>query len=386
MTAPAKILLAAGGTGGHLFPAEALAAVLAGRGFSVALATDRRGAGYRSDSGMEIHELAGAGISGKNLGARLAGLAKLACATLQARRLVARIAPSAVVGFGGYASVAPVLAASRARIPTLIHEQNAVMGRANRFLAPRVDAIATAFDVPDGGAAKTKRPPVVTGNPVRAEIPALTKTPYAAAAEDAPLRILILGGSQGARILGQNLPAAIANLAEPLRRRLVIAHQCRAEDSDAARATYTEAGIAAEIAAFFDDVPRRLAAAHLVIARAGASTIAELTVAGRPALLIPFAGAVDDHQSANARVLANAGGAWLVSENAATPKSLTERLAALLNDPAGLARAAAAARGLGRPDAAARLGDLVAGLVPSNGNGGRTADIAPAAPRREKAA
>jgi len=351
------VVLAAGGTGGHVFPAEALAAVLEARGCRLALITDRRGQGHGGALGrLETHQLQAGAIAGRGVLRRLAGMGRLALGLGQAWHLLRRLRPDAVVGFGGYPAFGPVLAAGSLGLPTVIHEQNAVLGRANRLLAGRVRTVATAFpEVRFLPAGKAR----LVGNPVRPGVLKVRAVPYAAPAADGPLRLLVTGGSQGARALTDLLPTALAALPEVLRARLEVVQQCRPEDLDRARATYAEAGIRAETAAFFDDIPARLAAAHLVVCRAGASTVAELTCAGRPAVLIPFPFAIDDHQTANARALDAAGAAWLMPQSELTASALAARLAALFADPGVLAMAAARAHGLGRPDAAERLADVV---------------------------
>lgn len=386
-TAAPLVALAAGGTGGHLFPAQALAAALGRRGYRLVLFTDRRGAAWR-DGGIDIatYRVSAARLDG-GVAAKLAGLACIAIGFVQARRLYHRLAPAAVIGFGGYPTVPLMLAAHFAGFATMIHEQNAVMGRANRLLAPRVDRIATAFaDV--AGIRPTDAAKIVhTGNPVRGAIIALAERPFPAlsgGAEGARVRLFVIGGSQGARILSAVVPAAIASLPQEMRARLSLAQQCRAEDIERVREIYAKAAIAAELATFFDDVPNRLAAAHLVISRAGASTVAELAVAGRPAILVPFAAATDDHQTANARALDQAGGAWLIPEAAFTAEVLSARLQSFLTLPASLARAAAAARMTALPDAAERLADVVESLIGRAGGSG--ASVRGREPRREAAA
>jgi len=358
-----SIVIAAGGTGGHFFPAEALAAELIARGRRTALMTDARSAGLQSPvfAGGERYVIRGAGIAG--LGPLRAGMAllRLAGGVAQAQRVLVRIKAAAVVGFGGYPCVAPVLATRflRRRPPVILHEQNAVLGRANRFLAHHADALALSFAATDLVPAVAAR--VVTGNPVRAAIAALAELPYAP--PTGTLRLLVLGGSLGARVFSDVVPPALAALPESLRSRLAVVQQCRAEDLARVRAAYASAGIAAELATFFPDVAEKLAAAHLVIARAGASTVAELAVAGRPAILVPLPGAIDDHQAANARALAEARGASVIAQRDFSPEALCERLAALFATPDLLAHAAAAARSLARADATRRLADLVEDLV-----------------------
>lgn len=353
------VLLAAGGTGGHMFPAEALAGQLLSRGYRVGLVTDRRGAGFGERlPAVEVHRISAGGLAGRGVGSRLVALFHLIKGFFEARRLVARLRPLIAVGFGGYASVPTVLAAARAGLPTLLHEQNAVLGRANRLLARRAQAIATSFaDTTALGAAK----PRFTGNPVRPAIAALAARAYAAPMES--FGLLVLGGSQGAHVFSQLVPAAIALLPAELRQRLAVAQQCRAEDLEAARAAYDALGQQAELSTFFADVPERLGRAHLVICRSGASTVAELAAAGRPAILLPFPYATDDHQTANARSFAAAGGGWLLPEAEATPAKLAEMLTGLIAQPSTLVFAANRAHRAGQPDAAQRLADLVGELA-----------------------
>lgn len=359
-------MLAAGGTGGHVFPAEALAQSLMDRGWRLGLVTDRRGHAYGGTLGsIETFRIAAGGIAGRGLLSKLRGVAELGLGVIQARTLLKRERPTVVVGFGGYASVPTMVAATLLGIPTIIHEQNAVLGRANRLLAGRVNRIATSYanvaHVDEAWIPKLTH----TGMPVRAAIAALRDAPFPALADDQPVHLLVLGGSQGARILSEVVPAALALLPEALRIRLKVAQQCRPEDLETVRATYASGAIDADLQSFFADVPERLSAAHLVIARSGASTMAELTALGRPAILVPYPHAIDDHQTANARAVDEAGGAWLMPQPAFTPEALASRLESLFTQPGTLARAAGCARAAGRPDAAARLADLVAAL-PSN--------------------
>lgn len=354
-----SVVIAAGGTGGHFFPAEALAAELVRRGHRIALLTDARSGGLASATfaGHERFVLPGAGIAGRGAwrGARAA--AAIALGVLRARGRLAQMHAGVLVGFGGYPSVAPVLAARLLRpCPAIVlHEQNAVLGRANRTLARRADLLALSHDA-------TARVPAgvrmqLTGNPVRPAVAALAGNAYAPPQEE--MRLLVLGGSLGARVLSDVVPAALASLAPALRTRLRVVQQCRTEDLVRVRDTYATAGIQADLAAFFPDVADRLAAAHLVIARAGASTVAELAVVGRPAILVPLPHAIDDHQSANARALADVGAAWLIPQPAFTAPALAQTLQRLLDDPASLAHAAARAAACGHADAAMRLADAV---------------------------
>ncbi|MES2712954.1 MAG: undecaprenyldiphospho-muramoylpentapeptide beta-N-acetylglucosaminyltransferase [Pseudomonadota bacterium] len=366
------IVIAAGGTGGHLFPAEALAVALLARGERIALMTDARSAAFDSPAfaNAERFSLPGAGLSGRGVFSALRGAAALASGTFAARRLFKRLDASAVVGFGGYASVPPVMAASmmgKDRRPALVlHEQNAVLGRANRALAPRADLLALSFAgttrVPQGAQCE------VLGNPVRPALAALSGGSYPA--PEGALRLLVTGGSLGARIFADVVPDAVALLPEALRARLVITQQARAEDFSRTRDAYAALGIPAEVSAFFPDIANRLSMAQLVIARAGASTIAELACAGRPAILVPLPHAIDDHQSANARALADAGAAVVMPQPGFTPEALAAQLTTLLADSAGLARMAEAARPLSRPHAASVLADRVQALVAARAEAG----------------
>jgi UDP-N-acetylglucosamine--N-acetylmuramyl-(pentapeptide) pyrophosphoryl-undecaprenol N-acetylglucosamine transferase len=353
------IVIAAGGTGGHFFPAEALAAELVARGHRILLMTDARSGARTSPvfGGGEQYIVRGAGIAGRGPWRGAKAIGSLAAGVLQARGILARIGAGCVVGFGGYPSVAPVLAARllRRRPAVILHEQNAVLGRANRFLAHRADVLALGFESTERVPSGTRTG--VTGNPVRPAIAALSQTSYVAATDR--VRLLVLGGSLGARVFSDIVPAALRSLPADLRARLSVVQQVRLEDMERVKAAYASDGMAAELSPFFPDVAARLVAAHLVIARAGASTVAELAVAGRPAILVPLPGAIDDHQSANARALAKAGGAWVVPQPRFTPEFLAERLAALIVDPVGLAKAAVGARSQARGDAAGRLADLV---------------------------
>lgn len=363
MTAP-LIVLAAGGTGGHVFPAEALAGELLARGHRLALVTDRRGGAYGGNLGqIETHRISAGGIAGRGLAGRLRGYLDLSVGLFQARRLLKTLRPGMVVGFGGYASIPTVFAAVQARLPAAIHEQNAVLGRANRLLSGRVRRIATSFEQVRYLKGPAKAKTVHTGMPVRPAVAAVREIAYAAPQARGPVRLLVTGGSQGAKVFSEVVPAALARLPEGVRRRLEISQQCRPEDIDAARAAYAASGIAATLKTFFADIPERLAAAHLVIARAGASTVAELTTTGRPSVLVPYPHAIDDHQTANAHAIDEVGGAWLMPQPSLTPETLAGRLESLLSLPDAMASAAACARAAGRPDAAARLADLVEDVI-----------------------
>ncbi len=362
-SAPGGIVIAAGGTGGHFFPAEALAAELGRRGHRITLMTDARSGGLNSAAfaAADTIVLRGAGIAGRGPVRAAAAAVSLAAGTLTARRLLETLRPAAIVGFGGYPSVAPILATRlmRRRPAIVLHEQNAVLGRANRVLARFADRLAVGLDgtrrVPAGAVA------IVTGNPVRPAVAALAGAPYQPPAGDGPIRLLVTGGSLGARIFSDTVPAALAMLPPSLRIRLQVVQQCRAEDLDRVRAAYAALGVPAELSAFFPDIAERLRDAHFVVARAGASTVAELAAIGRPALLVPLPGAIDGHQSANA---ASVDAAVLEqAEFAAKPGVLAEVLRQHLDCPDLLATRADAIAAHGRPHAAAALADLVEELT-----------------------
>jgi UDP-N-acetylglucosamine--N-acetylmuramyl-(pentapeptide) pyrophosphoryl-undecaprenol N-acetylglucosamine transferase len=361
------VVIAAGGTGGHLFPAEALAAELVARGERIALMTDARSAAFDSPAfgNAERFVLKGSGLAGRGAKAAAQGALALVAGMLEARGILNRLDAAAVIGFGGYPSVPPIIAArtlARAKRPvTALHEQNAVLGRANRLLAPGADLLAISAQdtarVPAGARVE------VVGNPVRPALAALAGQGYAPPAEDGAIRLLVLGGSLGARVFADVVPSAVAALPEALRGRLVVTQQTRAEDLPRVEAAYREAGVPADLAPFFGNIATRLAMAHIVIARAGASTVAELACAGRPSILVPLPAAIDDHQTANARSLASVGAAWLMPQPAFTAEALARHLDAVLANPQVLARAAAAAAREARPDAARRLADLVQSLM-----------------------
>jgi UDP-N-acetylglucosamine--N-acetylmuramyl-(pentapeptide) pyrophosphoryl-undecaprenol N-acetylglucosamine transferase len=362
----ARILLAAGGTGGHLFPAEALAGALLGRGYAVDLVTDERGTGFAGAlASVPVHRIASGGIAGKGVVTRARNYLRLALGYQQSRGLLRRLRPAVAVGFGGYPSLPPILAAQHARIPSVVHEQNAVAGRANRVLMKRATRVALSFDSVRHTESLPAAMRVVTGNPVRAAISAIGT--YAAPQDGGPIDLLVFGGSQGARVFGRVTPPAIALLPEALRERLRLVQQVRREDVETVTKAYRDMGIAAELSPFFKDMPARYQAAHLVVCRSGASSVAEIAASGRPALMIPLPNAIDDHQRANARALADQGAGWVLDENDCSPQALAERLTAILSDSGALQRAADTARRIARIDAAERLADVVTGLVPNAG-------------------
>ncbi|MEO3434380.1 undecaprenyldiphospho-muramoylpentapeptide beta-N-acetylglucosaminyltransferase [Inquilinus sp. CAU 1745] len=366
------IVLAAGGTGGHMFPAEALAGELLDRGHRVVLVTDRRGQTF----GDRLAQVETFRIRAATMGRGFVGKARTATELLigygQARGILRGLNADAVVGFGGYPSAPTVFAAGRLGLPVALHEQNAVLGRANRMLSGKAKLIATSFPGIVGLKPEQRTLITLTGNPVRPAIAAVAGAPYRTPRGSDPVRLLILGGSQGARIFSEIVPATLALLPATLRARLHVSQQCRPEDLEKARKAYAGTGIEIDLSDFFKDVPRRLTDAHLVICRSGASTVAELAAVGRPAILVPYPHAMDDHQSANARGFVTAGGGWLVPQSDLDPESLARQMADLIDQPDRLAQAAANAAGFGALDAASRLADAVLKLAgaATNGNGG----------------
>ncbi len=362
-----RIAVAAGGTGGHLFPAAALSHALEGRGFEIHLVTDERAEKYGGDfPAGEIHIVTAASPRGGGLISRAQAILALARGTLAARRLFQRIEPDAVIGFGGYPSVPPVLAARSLRIPTVVHESNAVIGRANRFLAPWADAIATGFEALGGLPARLTPRVHLTGNPVRPMVLEAAQIPYPDFS-DGRLRVLVTGGSQGARIFSDIVPSGIALMPEEARRKLFVVQQARAEDEKRVRAAYAVLGLDAEVKPFFPDLPARIAKSHLIIARAGGSTLSELAVIGRPAILVPLPHALDQDQAANARQFAAAGAATVVAQSVFSPQWLATCLIEAQGGMGALAARAAAAKKLGIPDAAERLARLVQNLLSKKG-------------------
>jgi UDP-N-acetylglucosamine--N-acetylmuramyl-(pentapeptide) pyrophosphoryl-undecaprenol N-acetylglucosamine transferase len=361
-----KFMLMAGGTGGHLFPAMALAQELARRGHIVELMTDHRVESYGADfPASAIHIVPSATPSLTNPIKFLAGGFKILGGIAVAIGKLRQSRPDCVIGFGGYPTFPPFLAANFLGIPGILHEQNSVMGRANRALGRFADVLAMSFAQTRFAEAQNLEK-VVTGNPVRDRVRAASATPYPALGADSPIRIVIFGGSQGAKALSDIVPAAIAAMPETLRHRLHIVQQCRAEDLDRVAETYRRAKVNVELAAFFTDLPERIARSHLVIGRSGASTVAELTVLGRPAILVPLPGALDADQKNNALVVDAAGGGWIAEQATLTPQTLATRLTSLLTDPATLTKAADAARSLGQPRAVEKLADLAEMLSGKN--------------------
>lgn len=356
------ILVAAGGTGGHLFPAEALAHALIARGYVVDLATDTRAEKYgQAFPARNTYAIPAATPTGGGMASKAKAIATLGRGVISCLPLLRRLKPAVVVGFGGYPTVPPMVAASLLKIPAVLHEQNAVMGRANKFLAGRVQKIATGFPLTRADSAILAKC-TVTGNPLRPAVLEAAKLPYPAF-ENGSLNILVTGGSQGAKVFSDIVPAAIEALAPDERARIKLVQQARGEDRERVLAIYNRIGFGAEVEPFFKDLPARIAAAHLLIARSGASTVAEAAGIGRPAILVPFPFALDADQAANAAELARTGAVDVIDQKVFTVEKLTQLLRSALADPAGLTKRAEAAKSAGILDAAGRLADIVAGLV-----------------------
>jgi UDP-N-acetylglucosamine--N-acetylmuramyl-(pentapeptide) pyrophosphoryl-undecaprenol N-acetylglucosamine transferase len=358
-----QILISAGGTGGHIFPAESLARDLIGRGYHVALATDVRGAKYQNFAGgIPTYVLKSGGLKSGFL-SKFQTMLSLGIGVIQAKRLLKKLKPMVVIGFGGYPSFPAVYAAQKKNIPTIIHEQNAILGRANAILAPKADRIALPLSDVTGLNDEDKSRTVITGNPVRSDIAALYNEPYPALEQDGVIKILVLGGSLGASVFSKILPDMIDQLPDHYRSRLEIVQQCRSEEIEEVRKRYNKSGVKADLETFFDDVAKRLAECHLVISRSGASTVAEVTTAGRPAIFVPYPHHKDQQQKRNADAVFDAGGAWVMTEEGFNADTLQARIEAFLQSPETLFSAAENARACGKPDAARRLGNLVTALA-----------------------
>lgn len=360
MTQP-LLLIAAGGTGGHMFPAQALAETMLARGWRVKLSTDARGARYTGGfpHTTEIEQIASATFARGGVLAKVAAPFRIAAGVLHATYKMLRDQPAVVVGFGGYPSIPAMAAATLLRLPRMIHEQNGVLGRVNRLMAKRVNAVACGTwptDLPDGVAG------VHVGNPVRAAVLDRAGAGYIMPG-DYPMEILVIGGSQGARILSDVVPPAIARLPMDILKNLRVSHQARGEDEDRVRAYYADEGINADVQPFFTDVPRRMSEAQLVISRSGASSVADISVIGRPSILIPFAAATGDHQTANARGLVDAGAAILIPESQVTVENVAAQIRTVLDMPDGASQMAQAALGAGKPEAAQALAEMVETLA-----------------------
>ena len=372
----ARIVVAAGGTGGHLFPAEALARELVARGHKISWITDERGAARPGFLAVQDpHIISARGLAGYGALGRLTGALTLGVGVFQARRILKDMQPDAVVGFGGYAAAPTMMAATHLNLATAIHEQNAVIGRANRLFARRADRICTTFEstdmVPDGVI------PVRTGLPIRDAFKALYDGPYSTPSPHGEIRLFVLGGSQGAAVFSHLVPAALKRLPDALRARITVTQQCRGEIVDQTKLAFDNCGVEATLQPFFDDVPEQIGRAHLIIARSGASTVNEVAMAGRPAIFIPYPYAADDHQMENARAIAGSGGGWCEPQETLTPPRLAERLETLLSDPQILEIAAAGAKAFAVPDAAARMATVIEELI--DGRNGGTAETRGAA-------
>lgn len=361
MAAQPLLVIAAGGTGGHMFPAQALAEAMLAKGWRVKLSTDARGARYTGGfpHAVEIEQVGSATFARGGIAAKLLVPLRIAGGVIGAAFRMMRDAPDVVVGFGGYPTIPAMSAAWLLRKPRMIHEQNGVLGRVNKVFATRVSQVACGTwptDLPAGARAEH------TGNPVRAAVQARAGAGYIAPG-DYPMSILVMGGSQGARILSDIVPPAINDLPSDIRRNIRVSHQARAEDLGRVAQYYADEGIPADVQPFFNDVPTRMSEAQLVISRAGASSVADISIIGRPSVLVPYAAATGDHQTANARGLVDAGGAILIPESALQVDSLSDRIATVLRDPAAANRMAQAALACGTPDATERLVALVEGLA-----------------------
>jgi UDP-N-acetylglucosamine--N-acetylmuramyl-(pentapeptide) pyrophosphoryl-undecaprenol N-acetylglucosamine transferase len=355
------LIIAAGGTGGHMFPAQALSEVMLRRGWRVTLSTDARGARYTDgfSHAVQVRQVASASFAQGALGAKLLAPFRILGGILGATTRMWREKPDVVVGFGGYPTIPALAAAWLTRTPCMIHEQNGVLGRVNRAFARRVDMVAcgtwpTALPAGVDG--------VQTGNPVRAAVLERAGAPYMPPG-DWPMNLLVFGGSQGARILADTVPAAVARLPDALRGHLHVAQQARPEDHERVAEAYATIGVRAEVEPFFRDIPRRLSEAQLVISRSGASSVADIAVIGRPAILIPYVHATADHQTANARALVEADAAVLIPESRLSPETVAEAIETILTQPAAADQMAQAALGVGVPDAAGKLAALVEELA-----------------------
>lgn len=358
---PRTIMLSAGGTGGHLFPAEALAQELLRRGHRVVIVTDKRGHAFKSlGPAVDIHVVSAATLAGGIVG-KIKAAARMARGVVQAKSLLRKVKPDVVIGFGGYPSVPAVLAAQLSGVPTLLHEQNAVLGKANALLADHAKSIATSLPDTKGVKAKNAAKIAHTGNPVRDAIAAARQENYITGTE---FNILITGGSQAAKVFSDVVPQAVAQLPEDIRRRLHIVQQCREDAVEITRKAYEAQGVKAEIKSFFNDMADRLKGCQLFIGRSGASTVAEVAAVGRPAVFVPYPGHADMQQKHNADVIASRGGAWVMLQEDFTAAALAQHLQKVINDPAQLQQAARAARACGATDAAARLADVVEKNLP----------------------
>ncbi len=362
MSSP-TIMICAGGTGGHMFPALALAQDLKSRDCRIVLVTDHRTVHYTKDQNIDhVHIIASSTLPASVFG-KIKGLLSLARGYNQSYRLIRKYSPSIAVGFGGYPSLPPMVAAQRNNIPTIIHESNAVLGKANAYLAKHADRIALSLPNMSSLDDVDRARAVITGNPIRSDIAALYSHPYKTPDQDAPFHITVMGGSLGAKVMADNVPQALSSLPEDLKVRLNIVQQCHDDDIENAQDIYTKAGITATLKPFIEDVPAVLKQTHLVIARSGASTVSEIAVAGIPAIYIPYPHHADMQQKVNAESISKEGGAWVMEEKDLSPSTLAGRIESLMRSPESLFKAAEAARGCAKPEATRKLGNLVIALV-----------------------
>ena len=351
------IVLAAGGTGGHLFPAEALAQELLARGHKVVIITDKRGNAFKSvGDRVDIHTVRAATLRAGII-SKIKAVTDMGIGILQARKLLKKIKPDVIVGFGGYPSFPGVFAGQHLGIPTILHEQNAVLGKANVWLADKAEQIAVSLPGTSGIKPANQNKVVTTGNPVRADIVAVRNNLYQPPGND--MRIFITGGSQAAKVFSDVVPEAVGRLPDDLKKKLSIVHQCREDDVAPTEAKYKIAGVKVEIKSFFNDMADRLKTCHLFIGRSGASTVAEIAAVGRPAIFVPYPGHKDMQQKFNAEVLSTKGGGWMMMQDSFSPDAVAAKLTELMRDPKQLEQAAAAAKSCGQPDAARNLADVV---------------------------
>ena len=357
-------MLAAGGTGGHLFPAFALAEELGRRGYPVDLITDERGDRYGTGfPARHVYQVPAATLASRSPIEMAKTVLKLGRGVKRALSIMSEVRPAAVIGFGGYPTFPPLIAASMRAIPTAVHEQNAILGRANKMLANRVTAIATSFEATRGIDASLQGKVRFTGNPVRDLVIASASEPYQAPEPGGKFRMVVFGGSQGARYFSDTVPVALARLSAEQRARLVVVQQAREEDLDRVKRAYAEADIEADVQPFYKNLPELMALAHLVVARAGASSVSEIAVLGRPAIFVPLPHSLDNDQLYNATRLAESGGGWCIEQKNLDAERFAAEIDRLMQSPERLVVAAAAAKRQGRPDAVSRLADLVEELV-----------------------
>lgn len=359
-----SIMLSAGGTGGHLFPAQALGEELIRRGWEVDLITDTRGNVFGADfPARKIYKVPAATFKGRSPIEAVGTLGMLGNGFQASYRIMGEAAPRAIIGFGGYPTLAPLLAAIGRGIPSAIHEQNSVMGQANRFLAPMVKAIAASFENTKYLEGKLLAKARLTGTPLRAAVHELSNIPYRPPSSQAQLNLLVFGGSQGAKYFSDIMPQALQMLPPQMRDRLFVMQQCREEDIDRVFDAYESAGVAAELATFFEDLPARMSNSHLVVARSGATTVAELCALGRPAIMVPLPHAKDNDQLENANRLEARGGGWCMPQSSLTPEGLAVAIRSLFEDPTALVRAATNAHALANYRAVENLAELIEELA-----------------------